>query len=377
MSKASPKGSSQSLPDHANERDTRALPIDRVGIKGLDYPIRVLDRDNREQHTVATINAYVGLPQEFKGTHMSRFVEVLNQVRGQMTFRQFPEILRHIQERLDATDAYIEVDLTYFMDKVAPISGESSMMSYKCRFEGERRGQDTRFKLVAEVPVKSLCPCSKAISEYGAHNQRSYVTVEVRSNEFIWLEDLIEDVEACASSPLFTLLKREDEKYVTELAYDNPKFVEDLVRDVVLKVRGRPGVEWLRVQAENQESIHNHAAYAEIVWPGADNNPAPRSDFRATEPTQTAHFGTWLKEQRQAQHINQRSFAEHLDVSSSFLSRVESNQKRLSSEALQRVADTLGIDPLHVQLRAGMVPADLVQQIATNPEDFLTWASKG
>jgi len=361
------------LPDHASEIDTRSLPIDRVGIKGLSYPIRVLDRENREQHTVAKINAYVGLPSEFKGTHMSRFVEVLNQVRGQMTFRQFPEILRQIQDRLDATDAYIEVDLEYFMEKRAPVSREVSLMNYRCRFEGERRGSETRFLLVAEVPVKSLCPCSKAVSEYGAHNQRSFVTVSVRSSEFIWLEDLIEDVEACASSPLYTLLKREDEKHVTELAYDNPKFVEDLVRDVVLKVRDRPGVEWLKVAADNQESIHNHSAYAEIVWTPEDA-AAPRSDFRDSRRT-AQRFGAWLKEQRLGLGLNQRTLAEQLGVSSGFLSRVESDEKRLSPEALARLAGVLGVDPLHVQLRAGAVPQELSARIAADPEGFLSWAS--
>jgi len=363
------------LPDHANEPDTRALAIDRVGIKGLRYPIRVLDRENREQNTVATVNAYVGLPQEFKGTHMSRFVEVLNQVRGQMTFRQFPEILRQIQTRLDATDAYIEVELPYFMEKKAPVSGELSLMDYQCRFEGERRGQENRFLLVAEVPVKSLCPCSKAVSDYGAHNQRSYVTVEVRSSEFIWLEDIIEDVEQCASAPLFSLLKRDDEKYVTELAYDNPKFVEDLVRDVVVRIRRRPGIEWLRVQAENKESIHNHSAYAEIVWPPEDGVETPRSDFRSNDPVASDSFGVWLRTEREQRDFNQRTFADALGVSPGFLSRVESDEKRLSPEALVRVAELLGVDPIHTQLRAGVVPTEMAQHIATNPESFLAWVS--
>ena len=361
------------LPDHANELDNRALAIDRVGIKGLRYPIRVLDRENREQNTVATINAYVGLPQEFKGTHMSRFVEVLNQVRGQMTFRQFPEILRQIQTRLDATDAFIEVELPYFMEKKAPVSGEPSLMDYQCRFEGERRGQENRFLLVAEVPVKSLCPCSKAVSDYGAHNQRSYVTVEVRSSEFIWLEDIIEDVEACGSAPLFTLLKRDDEKYVTELAYDNPKFVEDLVRDVVVQVRKRPGIEWLRVQAENKESIHNHSAYAEIIWsPDAAVEP-PRSDFRIPVSAAKESFGVWLRDRRTERRYNQRTFAHELGVSAGFLSRVESDEKRLSVEALARAAELLSVDPVQIQLRAGVVPSNLTDKIAADPEGFLAW----
>ncbi len=362
------------LPDHANELDNRALAIDRVGIKGLRYPIRVLDRENREQNTVATINAYVGLPQEFKGTHMSRFVEVLNQVRGQMTFRQFPEILRQIQTRLDATDAFIEVDLPYFMEKKAPVSGEPSLMDYQCRFEGERRGQHNRFLLVVEVPVKSLCPCSKAVSDYGAHNQRSYVTVQVRSSEFIWLEDIIEDVEACASSPLFTLLKRDDEKYVTELAYDNPKFVEDLVRDVVVRIRQRPGIEWLRVEAENKESIHNHSAYGEIVWSPDEGTEEARSDFRGPIEQPAESFGSWLRHKRTERKYTQRAFADALGVSPGFLSRVESDEKRLSADALERASRVLGLELVQLQLRSGALPENLANRIAADPDGFLAWA---
>jgi GTP cyclohydrolase I len=301
-------------------------------------------------------------------------VEVLNQVRGQMTFRQFPDILRQIQTRLDATDAFIEVELPYFMEKQAPVSGEPSLMDYQCRFEGERRGQQNRFLLVVEVPVKSLCPCSKAVSDYGAHNQRSYVTVEVRSSEFIWLEDIIEDVEACASAPLFTLLKRDDEKYVTELAYDNPKFVEDLVRDVVVQIRKRTGIEWLRVQAENKESIHNHSAYAEIVWSPEDGADTPRSDFRGPVEASTHSFGTWLKTKRVERKYTQRAFADALDVSPGFLSRVESDEKRLSSDALIRAASVLGVDPLQLQLRSGALPPPLAQKVAADPDGFLAWA---
>ena len=323
---------------------------------------------------MATINAYVGLPQEFKGTHMSRFVEVLNQVRGQMTFRQFPEILRQIQSRLDATDAFIEVDLPYFMEKKAPISGAPSLMDYQCRFEGERRGQHNRFLLVTEVPVKSLCPCSKAVSDYGAHNQRSYVTVEVRSSEFIWLEDIIEDVEACASAPLFALLKRDDEKHVTELAYDNPKFVEDLVRDVVVRIRQRPGIEWLRVQAENKESIHNHSAYAEIVWSPDEGREQPRSDFRAPVERSAESFGSWLRQTRTDRKYTQRAFADALRVSPGFLSRVESDEKRLSADAMERAAEVLGVELIQLQLRCGSLPDDLASKIAADPDGFLAWA---
>ena len=260
----------EALPDHASELDPRGLPIDRVGIEELSYPIQVLDRSQKWQHTVAEIALSVRLPQQFKGTHMSRFVEVLNSVHGEMTFRNLPEILGTIQRRLDAEVAHISMRFPYFMMRIAPVSGARSLMEYRCSFEGTKDGPEADFILGVEVPVTSLCPCSKAISERGAHNQRSTVRVELKTTEFVWIEDIIEAVEAVASAPLYALLKREDEKFVTEQAFDNPKFVEDLVRDTVLALRDLPGVRWLHVAAENQESIHNHAAFAEIEWSEAE-----------------------------------------------------------------------------------------------------------
>lgn len=255
------------LPDHAAEADHRQLAIDRVGIKDLRYPIQVLDRTGGLQSTVASVNLYVGLPAHFKGTHMSRFVEILNQVRGEITFRNMPQILEQVQERLEAHDAFLELSFPYFVEKKAPVSGVASLMEYEGRFVGRRTGDRTELTLGVTVPVKTLCPCSKAVSDYGAHNQRSLVSVDVRSDDFVWMEQVIEAVEQSASSPLYALLKRSDEKYVTEHAYDHPKFVEDLVRDVVIAVRDlSEGVHWVSVSAENQESIHNHAAYGEITW---------------------------------------------------------------------------------------------------------------
>jgi GTP cyclohydrolase I len=193
-------------------------------------------------------------------------VEILHEKRGEMSSRKLPELLAEIQRRLDADEAYAEVAFPYFVAKRAPVSGVGSMMDYPCTFSATQTGPAFDFVLGVRVPVNSLCPCSKAISERGAHNQRSLVDVAVRSDQHVWIEDLIDAVESQASAPLYALLKREDEKYVTELAYDNPRFVEDLVRDVVLAVRALPGVRWLRVSAENQESIHNHTAYAELTW---------------------------------------------------------------------------------------------------------------
>jgi GTP cyclohydrolase I len=262
------------LPDHASEADHRRVAIDRVGVKGLTYPITVWDQHHQVQHTVAKVNMYVALPQDFKGTHMSRFVEVLNARRGEITLSNMGDILQHIQDRLESHEVHLELSFPYFIEKKAPVSGVPSLMDYQCAFRATRVGDTMDFVLEVTVPVKSLCPCSKSISDYGAHNQRSLVTVAVRSTEMVWIEDLVHAVEACGSAPLYALLKREDEKYVTELAYDNPKFVEDLVRDVLISTRELPGVVWVSVAADNQESIHNHSAYAELEWTRTSSPPA-------------------------------------------------------------------------------------------------------
>jgi len=365
------------LPDHANEADDRALAIDKVGIKDLSYPIQILDRQNEVQHTVAQVNMSVGLPHHFKGTHMSRFLEILNARRGEMTLRNIPDLLSEIQRRLETDDAHLDLTFPYFISKKAPVSGVESLMEYKCAFRASKHGADVDFLLSVEVPVKSLCPCSKAISEYGAHNQRSKVRVEVRFSEFIWIEQVAEAVEACASAPLYALLKREDEKYITELAYDNPKFVEDLVRDVVLKVRNLPGVYWLNVTAENLESIHNHSAYAEIEWSNEDATPEDEIPLPASLPgtkTESPLFGPWLRDRRQAHSWSQQAFAKKIQVSPAHLSRVEAGEKRLSEDALRRAALLLGQEPDLLLLRAGVVPEALLGRIASDPDGFRTWA---
>ena len=365
------------LPDHASEHDDRALAIDKVGIKDLSYPIQVLDRQSQVQHTVARVNLYVSLPHHFKGTHMSRFVEILNARRGEITIRNMPEILTQIQERLEAEDAHIELQFPYFISKKAPVSGVESLMEYQCRFVATKQGPHMDFVLTVRVPVKSLCPCSKAVSEYGAHNQRSLVDVQIRSTEFIWIEDAVEAVEKCASAPLFALLKREDEKYITELAYDNPKFVEDLVRDTVLALRDLPGVRWLHVAAENQESIHNHSAYAEIEWSLEEEEARRQQELPFTvapaEDAEVVPFGAWLKQQRQARAFSQQELAGHLGVSAAHLSRVESGEKRLSGDALHRTAGLLGLDPELVALRGGLIPEDMMEVIAGDPQAFREW----
>jgi GTP cyclohydrolase IB len=358
-----------SLPDHASERDERRLPIDQVGIRRLRYPITVWDRNNQSQRTVAEIAFSVGLPAEFKGTHMSRFIEVL-QDRDEFSLGTVPSILEEVQKRLEAEDAYLEVSFPYFLERTAPVSGARSLMEYRCRFEANRRGPLLDFKLCVQVPVTTLCPCSKAVSKYGAHNQRGLVDIEARFDGMVWIEDIVEAVESCASSPLYALLKREDEKYVTEKAYENPRFVEDLVRDCAIAVRALPGMRWLKVSCENLESIHNHSAWASLSTDGQPEE-APRTAPREAAPG----FGAWLRENRQARDMTQQQLATRLGLSGSLVSRIESGERPPRPEHLRALAVAWSMDPRMVQLRARQIPADLAERIAADPEGFLAWCT--
>ena len=253
------------MKDIQSERDYRSLPIDRVGVKGIKYPITVLDRAHREQATVATVNMYVGLPQEFRGTHMSRFVEILNRYRWRITTTKVVEILSEIMKELPSHSAHLELSFPFFMEKKAPVSGKESIMNYEVTVVASLFEDGSRKLLLSvTVPVMTLCPCSKEICETGAHNQRAYVTVTVEFKGFVWIEELVEVVESCASTDVYALLKREDEKIVTERAYEHPVFVEDLVRDIALRLKEDKRILWFRVEAESLESIHNHNAYAMI-----------------------------------------------------------------------------------------------------------------
>jgi GTP cyclohydrolase I len=250
------------LHDKQSERDHRQLRIDKVGVRGLRFPIQVRDKAHSVQNTVATIGMFVDLPKEFKGTHMSRFIEVLNAHGSVVHVENLPEILYAMQERFQAATSHLEMEFPYFMVKRAPVSGLDGVMDYTARFDAAACGKEIDFVLTVKANVTTLCPCSKAISARGAHNQRGEVKVQLRFRKPIWIEDLIAIIESSASSELYALLKREDEKSVTERAYDNPVFVEDLVRNVALKLNAHPEVTWYKVEAENQESIHNHNAYA-------------------------------------------------------------------------------------------------------------------
>jgi GTP cyclohydrolase I len=263
MSKvAKRKPAASKLDDKQSERDHRELRIDKVGVRGLRFPIQVRDKARSVQNTVATIGMFVDLPKEFKGTHMSRFVEVLNAHGNIIHVENIADILQSLQVKLKSATSHIEIEFPYFMSKQSPVSRLESLMDYTARFDAAACGKEIDFVLTVKANVTTLCPCSKAIAKYGAHNQRGEVTVQIRMNKSVWIEDLIVMIESSASSELYALLKRQDEKAVTERAYENPVFVEDLVRNVALRLNADARVNWYKVEAENFESIHNHNAYA-------------------------------------------------------------------------------------------------------------------
>jgi GTP cyclohydrolase I len=250
------------LHDMQSRRDYRELRIDKVGVRGLRFPIQVRDKAHSVQNTVATIGMFVDLPKEFKGTHMSRFIEVLNAHGDVIHVENIPDILRSLQKKLNASTSHIEIEFPYFMSKRSPVSRGESLMDYVARFDAAAINGGIDFVLTVKAHVTTLCPCSQAIAKYGAHNQRSLVTVALRFTKPVWIEDVVAMIESSASSELYALLKRQDEKFVTERAYENPVFVEDLVRNVALQLNAHPLVKWYKIEAENFESIHNHNAYA-------------------------------------------------------------------------------------------------------------------
>lgn len=253
-----------SIPDIQAKQDTRKLAIDQVGIREIRHPVMVRDRAHGDQYTVATFNMYVGLPHNFKGTHMSRFVEVLNDHENVISVHSFKDIVKQVSDKLASKTSSIEMTFPYFREKSAPVTGVKSLVDYEVTLFGELKDDAVHITTRVIVPVTSLCPCSKEISNYGAHNQRSHVTITVLAEEFVWIEELIDIAESNASSQLYGLLKRPDEKYVTEEAYDNPKFVEDMVRDIAGELIQDERVVSYTVESENFESIHNHSAYAKI-----------------------------------------------------------------------------------------------------------------
>ncbi len=265
------------MPDVQARADERRIAIDRVGVKDITYPLRLRTREGGEQHTVATVNMYVALPATQKGTHMSRFLEVLNEHHCQpLTPARIPDVTHRIRERLRAREAHFEAHFPYFMPKRAPVTQAEGMMDYEASLACTSNGEDDLVLTVA-VPATSLCPCSKEISAYGAHNQRCRIEASVRFTGTVWIEDLVEMLEASASNPLYAVLKRPDERHVTERAYENPKFVEDIVRDLAQLLEADERITWYSINSENYESIHSHNAYAQLTrdkrQAGADTPP--------------------------------------------------------------------------------------------------------
>ncbi len=252
--------------DLQSEFDSREIAIEQAGVSGLRYPVTVLDRAEKEQQTIAEIILSIGLPHDTKGADMSRFVEVLEQHRGELTVRTIPDLLRNLKDSLDAESARIEIHFPYFLERRAPASDTPALMDYDCSFVGEANGSAGEFVLGVSVPVTSLCPSSKTISERGARNQRGFIMIQTRSDEIIWIEELIEIAESSASAPIYPLLKRADERHVTMQAYDNPVSVEDMVRNVAVQLRDDLRINWFRVRADNHESIHNHNTFAQVTW---------------------------------------------------------------------------------------------------------------
>ncbi len=255
------------LPDVQEQGDDRGIPIEKVGIRNLEMPVRLLDPEEAPQDTVARVAVYVSLPAGARGTHMSRFVESLQRKPLEVGPGVLDPLVEDLQLRLKAERVYLDVQCPFFLSRKAPVSGLASLMNYEVRFRAEREGGGSRTTLQVRVPVQTLCPCSKAISSDGAHNQRSRVAVQVRCLEPVGIGSLVEMVESSASTPLYALLKRSDEKHVTEKAYRSPAFAEDLVRNVAGRLRDDPRIGWYRVEAENQESIHNHDVYALVSSP--------------------------------------------------------------------------------------------------------------
>jgi len=263
QAKAEARAEGKPLTDVQASADSRRIAINKVGVKDVTYPICLRQPDGGEQHTVATVNMYVSLPHHQKGTHMSRFLEVLNEHAKEINPTEIMSICHDIKERLNAADAHLELSFTYFINKKAPVTGSPGLMDYQVSFDVSSNSVDD-FVMGIKAPATSLCPCSKIISAYGAHNQRCEIEAKVRFKGMLWIECLVDLIETAASSQVYSVLKRPDEKFVTEQAYDHPKFVEDIVRDLAVALENEDRITWYAINSENFESIHNHNAYAYI-----------------------------------------------------------------------------------------------------------------
>ncbi|MDO4921282.1 MAG: GTP cyclohydrolase FolE2 [Phascolarctobacterium sp.] len=250
------------MKDVQSEKDLRHIPLKHVGIKNLRWPIELMDKERGTQHSVANVTLAVDLPHDLRGTHMSRFVECLRTL-GPVGLNEIENILDKLKEHLQAEKAFMQLEFPYFITKAAPVSGMTAPMDMDCVYKAEK-GERFKLRITAVVPVQTLCPCSKEISDYGAHNQRAWAKMEIEASELVWLEELAALADAAASAPVYGLLKRPDEKFVTERAYDNPRFVEDAVREIALRLEADKRITWYRAEVESVESIHNHNAFAVV-----------------------------------------------------------------------------------------------------------------
>lgn len=264
-----PNTSDMVLEDIHRTSSARPIALSLVGINDIRYPITVVDRDGQSQRTIGTMSLGINLPKDEKGAHMSRFVEIVSEGRGTMNLAEMPKLLDIVRQRLGSSDVRVEIKFPYFLERTAPVSGAKALMDYECTYTGKSDNTGSSYTLGVRVPVASLCPCSKAISDYGAHNQRGYVEVEVSTvslDNQIWIADLIEISENSASAPVYPILKRPDERYVTMQAYENPAFVEDIVREVAHQLIEDERVMWFSVKTTNHESIHNHNVFGQLEW---------------------------------------------------------------------------------------------------------------
>jgi GTP cyclohydrolase I len=260
-----PHATLDGMPDVQSDSDSRQVAINKVGVKEIRHPIRLERPDGGSCDTVADINMFVSLPPERKGTHMSRFLEVLNSYHDGIRPQRLIELCKELRVRLDADVSHVEMECTYFITKSAPITGKEGLMDYQVGFTCEAGPNHEDLIMSVGASATSLCPCSKEISVYGAHNQRCLITADVRFTGMLWIEELAAIIESAASCPVFSVLKRPDEKWVTEEAYENPKFVEDIVRDLAIMLNDDDRIDWYHIKSENFESIHSHNAYAEIT----------------------------------------------------------------------------------------------------------------
>ncbi len=342
----------------------------RVGVRGLRYPIAVLDRSQRTQNTVADIDLYVDNPSAIDDAPVHRFIEVLNTVHGELTIRNLPRILSEVQRAFEAPIAGIEARFPYFMQKQAPTSGLRSLMEYPCRFSATLDGQEQTFLLGARIPVESA-ENPKTGSDGRVSLERSVIEVQLRSRDFVWLEDLIETVESCGSVPVYPLLTSKDEKALLDVAFSRPIPMQALGQSVVCALSQKWGTDMIHVRVESQSAMYDHQSFTEVTWLAEPTtNDESIKNLGLSLGDGDFSFGAWLRAERARLRLSQAGLAKAIGVTASFLSRMESDARAPTSALIDNLARMLGHDPLHVGLRAGLLPTDMVRKVQAKPELF-------